>query len=51
MRGQKWIFLDLALGPAEQLQQVLEALRHEQDTPTLPMPRELRELLTLRKSA
>ncbi len=51
VRGQKWIFLDLALGPAEQLQQVLEALRHEQDTPTLPMPRELRELLTLRKSA
>ena len=27
--GQKWIFLDLALGPDDQLESVLDALRHE----------------------
>ncbi|HBO43659.1 MAG TPA: hypothetical protein DD670_06960 [Planctomycetaceae bacterium] len=29
IRGQKWIFLDLALGPEEQLDQVLESLRND----------------------
>jgi hypothetical protein len=27
IQGQKWLFLDLALSPDEQLEQVLEALR------------------------
>ena len=29
IKGQKWIFIDLALSPAEQLDVVLEALRRE----------------------
>jgi len=50
-RGRRWIFLDLALGPAEQLDQVLDALRRDPSVPALPMPRPLREMLPLRKSA
>ncbi len=51
IRGQKWVFIDLALGPADQLEQVLEALRHEPAAATLPMSAELTGLLGIRKSA
>jgi hypothetical protein len=51
LKGRKLLFLDLDLGPVEQLEQVLETLRRELDAPQLPMPHELRELLKLRKSA
>jgi hypothetical protein len=44
--GRKVLFLDLAHGPAEQLDQVLDALRREPEAAAMPMPRELRELLT-----
>ena len=51
LKGQKLFFLDLDLGPGEQLEQVLETLRREPDAQKLPMPHELRELLKMRKSA
>jgi hypothetical protein len=51
IRGHRWIFLDLALGPAEQLEQVLATLRREPAVGTLPMPQPLRDCLVLRKSA
>ncbi len=51
LKGRKWLFLDLALGPTDQLDQVLDTLRREPDISTLPMPPKLRELLLLRRSA
>ncbi len=51
LRGRKIIFLDLALGPAEQLDQVLDTLCHDAEAPQLPMPQAVRDLLTVRKSA
>jgi hypothetical protein len=49
--GQKWIFLDVSLGPVDQLDQVLEALRHDPDLVGMPMPDELRNRIGVRKSA
>jgi hypothetical protein len=51
VRGRKLLFLDLALGPAEQFDAVLETLRHDADAQLLPMPHELRDLLAVRRSA
>ena len=51
LKARKLFFLDLDLGPLEQLEQVLETLRREPDVSEFPMPQELRELLKLRKSA
>ncbi len=50
LKGRKLLFLDLDLGPADQLELVLDVLRHEPDSAKLPMPQALRELVTLRKS-
>ena len=51
IRGQKTIFLDVALGPAEQLEQVLDAVRGDPEALALPMPYPLRDLLKTRKIA
>jgi hypothetical protein len=51
LKGQKLFFLDLDLGPDEQLEQVLDTLRREPDAVTLPMPSELHDLLKVRKIA
>jgi len=51
IRGQKWIFLDLAVGHLDQLELVLETLRRESELAALPMPCQLQELLAVRKSA
>jgi hypothetical protein len=51
LRGRKILFLDLALGPAEQLDQVVDALRHEPEALQFPMPQAVRDLLVVRKSA
>jgi hypothetical protein len=51
VKGQKWIFLDLAAGPLDQLEQVVETLRRDPNAISLPMPYPLRELLAVRKSA
>jgi hypothetical protein len=51
LKGRKFLFLDLDLDPEEQLDQVLSALRHQPAAQTLPMSRELGELLKVRKIA
>jgi hypothetical protein len=51
LRGRKTFFLDLALSPADQLEGVLDALRHDSDACGLPMADALRELLIVRRSA
>jgi hypothetical protein len=53
IKGRKWLFVDLALGPGDQLEQVLDALRREGAAPSLPAAEPLRQLLQppLRKSA
>jgi hypothetical protein len=51
IKGRKYLFLDLTAGPADQLDQVVEALRQEPQLPSLPLGRELGDLLALRKSA
>lgn len=51
VRGQRWIFVDLALSPTEQLAQVTEALEGQPEVAMLPIRPELRGLLKLRKSA
>jgi hypothetical protein len=51
LRGRKVFFLDLGLGPADQLEQLLDALRRDAEAAALPMAAELREMLKVRKSA
>jgi len=41
IRGSKWIFLDLALGPEEQLDQVLDTLRRDTALSDVPLPEPL----------
>ena len=45
LKGRKFLFVDLDLGPEEQLEQVADTLRHEPTATTLPMPRELANML------
>jgi hypothetical protein len=51
IKGRKTIFLDIALGPADQLDQMLAALRADPEVLAMPMPYPLRELLQARKIA
>jgi hypothetical protein len=51
IKGRKWIFLDLAVGPLDQLDIVLETLRREPAACSLCMPHQLRQLLQVRKVA
>lgn len=53
IRGQRWIFIDLACNAEEQLATVLDALNLEasENVLPLPIPRSLRPLLERRKSA
>ena len=51
LKGRRFLFLDLDLSPEEQLDQVVAVLRHEPAAATLPMTRELGELLKVRKIA
>ena len=51
LKGRKFLFVDLDVGPEEQLDQVVAALRHEPNALSLPIPRELGDLLKLRKIA
>jgi len=45
VKGQRILFLDVAVGPLEQLQKVLEALRMEVRAPDMPLRGELRAML------
>jgi hypothetical protein len=49
--GSRWIFVDLALNAAEQLEQVAEALRSDPAIHSAPLSPTLRRLLGGRKSA
>ena len=49
--GRKWIFIDLALNAAEQLEQIAEALRAEPAIHTLALTPPLRKLLGIHRSA
>ena len=51
LRGRKFLFVDLATSPADQLEMVLGVLRSEPRVAELSMPQELRDILRLRKSA
>jgi hypothetical protein len=51
LKGRKLLFLDLDLSPDEQLEQTIAALRREPEAIESPMPRELGELLKVRKIA
>jgi hypothetical protein len=51
IKGQKWIFLDLAVGPLDQLDLVLSALRREPTAARVTMSHPLRSLLAVRKIA
>jgi len=49
--GTKWIFVDLAQNPNEQLDQVVEAIRNDSDWERLDLATELRSLVRRRKAA
>lgn len=51
LRGKRYLFLDLAQGPMEQLDLVLEALRRDARLPDLLLHHDLRDRIALRKSA
>ncbi len=51
IRGHKWLFLDLALAPDDQLELVLAALRGEPALTPSALPPSLQQLLNLRQSA
>lgn len=51
MRGQKWLFVDLASNASEQLDQVVASLRGDPALPRLPLPGELRRAFGLRRAA
>jgi len=51
IRGRKWLFVDLALEPGEQLGQVLDALRRDPAVAGLSAPEPLRAWLAPRKIA
>jgi hypothetical protein len=51
IKGQKWIFIDLALSPREQLEQVLAALREMAVLPDLSASGPLQSLLQPRRAA
>ena len=46
INGRKFLFLDLSLGPGEQLDLVLEALKSDPDLAAADIPAELRPLLS-----
>jgi len=51
LKGRKYLFLDVAACPADQLELILDALRREPISPGLPICPELSDILRLRKSA
>ena len=51
IQGQKWIFIDLALSPPDQLQLVVEVLRREPRATTLDLTPSLKRLIPEKKAA
>ena len=50
-KGRKWVFLDSALNPIEQLEQVCCALRTDPAIYLIDVPPQLQQLLDIRRSA
>lgn len=50
VKGRKHLFLDLAQGPLEQLDQVIAALKADAAVREMPIPGALRALLPLRRT-
>lgn len=51
LKGRRWLLIDLALTPHEQLAQVADALRSLPIPGEIPIPPQLRGVLNLRKAA
>lgn len=51
INGHRWIFVDLALSPGEQLEQVLDALREFSSPPHPSASPQLQALLSMRHAA
>ena len=51
IRGQKWLFIDLALNTFEQLEQVAQALREDQALYLTEISPEMRDALGVRRAA
>ncbi|NUQ64328.1 MAG: hypothetical protein HUU20_17810 [Pirellulales bacterium] len=51
IKGRRYLFLDLALSPADQLEQVLDTLYRHSEAASLAMPRELRAIVQEKKAA
>jgi hypothetical protein len=51
IRGHRWLFLDLALAPGEQLELVVQTIRQHPEAASLAMPPELRKIVQLPKAA
>jgi len=49
--GKKWIFIDLALNSAEQLDQLVEALQEDPAVYTISLPDEVARVVHERKAA
>jgi hypothetical protein len=43
IQGRKYLFLDLALGPVEQLEIIASALKSDPEVASIPMSQDLRE--------
>jgi hypothetical protein len=51
LRGQRWIFVDVSLSPADQLHLVADAIRNEPGLHRMTLPPQLSQLLDLRLTA
>jgi hypothetical protein len=51
LKGRQWLFVDLSLSPAEQLEQVLEALACVDKVDPAATNSQILKLLSLRKAA
>jgi hypothetical protein len=51
LKGQNWLFIDLAASPSEQLDVVVDVLRHLAALPAIPISPGLRALLRARTAA
>ena len=51
LHGQRWIFLDVSLSPADQLGLVLDAIRDEPGLHRMTLPARLTQLLDVRQTA
>jgi hypothetical protein len=51
VNGRRWIFVDLALSPREQLEQVLDALRELPNPPHPSIGPQLQACLSMRQAA